>query len=203
MLSRSNLAAHQQFSSSVVLWDGQCSEPFIIGQGVRQGGILSPFLYCMYVDELLDQLTTSGLGVAIPYCGSPMYEDDLALIIDSPATLQSMLNIVHRYALCWRYHLNGVKSVVMVFGESTCSRRKARADRRWRLGDSVLKEVDEQHHLGILRSVFNSSVARTNERATSGRSTFSNSSLLLKHRKQKIIFLYHPRLTEEHFAEAH
>ena len=33
-------------------------------------------------------------------------------------------------------------------------------------------EVDEQHHLGILRTVFNSTICYTNERATSGRSTF-------------------------------
>ena len=34
-------------------------------QGVWQGGTLSPFLYCNFVDELLDTLTTSGLGVSI------------------------------------------------------------------------------------------------------------------------------------------
>ena len=154
-------------ASSTVLWAQQASRPFNIRQGVRQGGVLSPFLYCLFVDQLLDILTASGFGVSIDniYCGAPMYADDLALVAGSPEELQAMLDIVHNYAQKW-------KSVVMVFGETTRTRRLARSARKWTLGDEVLKEVDEQHHLGILRTVFNSTIHRTNERATAGRSTF-------------------------------
>ena len=62
--------------------------------------------------------------------------------------------------------------MVMVLGETSRTRRLARSARKWTLGDEVLKEVDEQHHLGILRTVFNSTIHHTNERATAGRSTF-------------------------------
>ena len=41
-----------------------------------------------------------------------------------------------------------------------------------KLGDSVVQEVDEQHHLGILRSVLNSTVKNTNERCSACRSAF-------------------------------
>ena len=44
--------------------------------------------------------------------------------------------------------------------------------RRWLLGDAAIREVDETHHLGILRSVSPSSVDRTNERASAARSAF-------------------------------
>ena len=101
-----------------------------------------------------------------------MYADDLSLVTDSPDSLQAMPDIVHQYAKRWRYQLNGVKSVAMVFGESSSSRRAARSTREWRLGDTALQEVDEQHHLGILRSVHSSTIHRTSERATSGRSAF-------------------------------
>ena len=59
-----------------------------------------------------------------------------------------------------------------LFGEATATRKRERAVRKWMLGDSPLQEVDEQHHLGILRIVANSSFGRTNERATAGRSAF-------------------------------
>ena len=97
-------------SFSCVLWDGRCSTAFELKQGVRQGGILSPFLYCIFVDELLDQLSTAGYGVAISdiYCGAPMYADDIALVA---SFLQAMLDIVHTYAQNWRCQLNSVKSV--------------------------------------------------------------------------------------------
>ena len=36
---------------------------------------------------------------------------------------------------------------LMIFGETTRSRRIARVHRKWRLGFTVLQKVDEQHHL--------------------------------------------------------
>ncbi len=60
----------------------------------------------------------------------------------------------------------------MVLGETARTRETARRTRRWTIGDAVLNEVNEQHHLGILRTVFNSTIHRTNERATAGRSAF-------------------------------
>ena len=86
-------------STSSVICDNQQSRPFPCRQGVRQGGILSPFLYCLFVDELLDILAQSGFGVSVGnvYCGSPMYANDLALVASSPEELQAMLDIVATY----------------------------------------------------------------------------------------------------------
>ena len=83
-------------SSSSVLLNGAASKPFPILQGVRQGAILSPLLYSVYVDELLDLLKESGLGAYVGTCciAAPMYADDLALVADSASTLQSLLDIV-------------------------------------------------------------------------------------------------------------
>ena len=84
------------------------------------------------------------------YIGAPMYADDLALIVDSPQELQAMLNIVHSYAGKWQYNLNTSKSFIMVFGESPCSRTRARPLQEWHLGSEKVQEADEVHHLGIL-----------------------------------------------------
>ena len=141
---------------------------------MRQGGILSPLLYCICVDELLDIFTSSNLGISVGdiYCGAPMYADDLALLADSPETLQAMLDIANDYATKWRYSFNASKSVVLVLGETSRSREHNRLHRKWSLGSHTVLEVDEQHHLGILRTVFNSTVHNTNERCSAGRSVF-------------------------------
>ena len=91
--------------SSSVLWNSKISRKFAIKQGVRQGAILSPLLYSIFVDALLDQLTASGLGATLNgiFCGAPMYADDLALISGSPSELQSMLDIVDAYSTLWNY----------------------------------------------------------------------------------------------------
>ena len=43
-------------STSSVISDNQQSRPFPCRQSVRQGGVLCLFLYCLFVDELLDNL---------------------------------------------------------------------------------------------------------------------------------------------------
>ena len=52
----------------------------------------------------------------------------------------------------------------MVFGESNRTGTSARLQRKWYLSGSQIQEADLQHHLGILRSVLNSSIHRTNEK---------------------------------------
>ena len=44
--------------------------------------------------------------------------------------------------------------------------------RKWFVGGSPILECDSQHHLGILRTVSPSSILRTTERCSSGRSAF-------------------------------
>ena len=83
-----------------------------------------------------------------------------------------MLNIVSKYASQWQYSLNANKSVVMVVGETSKTRTRARASRKWMLGGQTIQKVDEQHHLGILRTVYSTSIHRTAERCTPGRSAF-------------------------------
>ncbi len=52
-------------SSSCFLLKGEHSRVFRIQQGFRQGAILSPLLYSVFVDDLLAQLDDCGLGAMI------------------------------------------------------------------------------------------------------------------------------------------
>ena len=161
-------------STSAVLWNSSISRSFPIRQGVRQGAVLSPLLYSIFVNDLLLHLSSSGHGVSINgiFCGSPMFADDLALVSESDSDLQSMLNIVTHYATTWRYKLNASKSSILVIGESNRSRTQNRQTRSWHVCGDPLPEKDTQHHLGILRSVSPSTAQRTSERCSAGRSAF-------------------------------
>ena len=70
------------------------------------------------------------------------------------------------------YRLNSSKSVILVFSESPRSRALARSNRQWLLAGQQLQEVEEYDHLGILRSVHYSTLARTWERCAAARSAF-------------------------------
>ena len=45
-----------------VRWNSSLSVPFSVSNGVRQGSILSPFLFSVYVEGLLVELSKSGVG---------------------------------------------------------------------------------------------------------------------------------------------
>jgi len=54
-----NLYTSQQ---AHVLWNGHFSQWFNIKNGVKQGGVLSPVLFCVYLDGLLRALKSAGYG---------------------------------------------------------------------------------------------------------------------------------------------
>ena len=43
-----------------VRWNSSVSDSFHVLNGVRQGGVLSPMLFAVYVDSLLEMLVTLG-----------------------------------------------------------------------------------------------------------------------------------------------
>ena len=67
-------------SSSVVSWNGFLSKPYKIYAGVRQGGSMSPEIFSVYVNSVIEILLNSDLGCHIGqvYLGVIMYADDPA-----------------------------------------------------------------------------------------------------------------------------
>ena len=74
--------------------------------GVREGSILSPLLYILFIDGLLQKLRDENLGVTLKnwangkstWVGALMYADDLALQAKSPGELQLMMDMVTQLA---------------------------------------------------------------------------------------------------------
>jgi len=65
-----------------IKWSGCISESFPVLNGVRQGRVLSPLLYNLYVDDLILRLAQTGVGCFI--CGVCLhnlrYADDLVIL---------------------------------------------------------------------------------------------------------------------------
>ena len=80
----------QQF---YVRWCNTYSLPFNVTNGVRQGGILSPFLFHIYMDDLSKVLNSVKAGCMINdlLFSHLIYADDLVLIALSVSALQTSL----------------------------------------------------------------------------------------------------------------
>ena len=83
-----------------VKW-GKCrSRTFGIVNGTRQGSVLSPALFSVYMDDLIVKLRKAGVGCHIGgiYCGVVGYADDLLLMAPSRSAMETMLKICEDYA---------------------------------------------------------------------------------------------------------
>ena len=67
---------------------------------MHQGGVLSPILFTVYIDELLIQLKQLGVGCHWKhhFVGAVCYTDDLALLAPSQAALILMLLLCEQFA---------------------------------------------------------------------------------------------------------
>ena len=117
---------HNWFEKSfcAIKWNNILSEPFKILAGIRQGGILSPVLFSIYVDNILVKLRKLSCFMFGINFGSLMYADDLVLLAPSVTELQAMLDIVCDELNDIDLLLNEKKSVCIRFGQrwhQTCS----------------------------------------------------------------------------------
>ena len=76
-------------------WKSFLSEPFCVSNSVRQGGVLSPFLFAVYLDVLLVELSKSGVDChwGSSFTCTLSYADDVVLLAPCTTALRTMLNI--------------------------------------------------------------------------------------------------------------
>ena len=105
-----------------VKWGKVNSAYFNVSNGVRQGGILSPKLFAIYVDDLSRELTLCNSGCYIDHqcMNHVMYADDICLMAPSAIGLQKMLDVCFDFSLRNDIMFNPVKSVCVTFKPKNC-----------------------------------------------------------------------------------
>ncbi len=100
-----------------VKWKNTLSSSFALQNGVKQGGVLSPFLFTVYLDGLLKRLKESGVGchIGFTYAGAFGYADDIALVSPSLIGLRKMISICETYATEYSIMFNPNKSKLLCF----------------------------------------------------------------------------------------
>lgn len=98
-----------------IKWSNKLSSGFNVSNGVRQGGIMSPILFNLYVDELSNALTNTRVGCCIgsTFTNHLLYADDSVILAPSPYALQVLLNVCETFALSNDMVYNVKKTVAM------------------------------------------------------------------------------------------
>ena len=83
----------------VIKWNDCISSDFSVSNGVRQGGILSPMLFNVFIDDLSVILRHALYGCYIngECFNHIVYADDTVLIATSPVALQNMIDMCAEY----------------------------------------------------------------------------------------------------------
>jgi len=89
------------------------SFPFTVSNGVKQGGVLSPVLFCVYIDSLLHSVAECGVGCFIGrvFVGALVYADDIVLLSHTAATgMRTLLHVCNMFANDFSAVFNAAKS---------------------------------------------------------------------------------------------
>ncbi|PLW24962.1 hypothetical protein PCASD_25909 [Puccinia coronata f. sp. avenae] len=96
----------------------QLSDPFTREIGTRQGCPLSPLLFIIYVNDILDSVTR---GIRVPGLPRPakglLFADDTLIFADNPAMIQTICNNLDQYCTNWHFAIGHDKcGVVRLLG---------------------------------------------------------------------------------------
>ena len=121
--------------------------------GVRQGCVLSPFLFAMFISEFQEKLQNSGLrgismGSDFSDLLSLLYADDLNLFDDTVIGLQRKLDILHTFCRSWGLEVNMDKTEVLIFRNGGI----LRSYEKWLYNGEQLKTSTYYNYLGVLFS---------------------------------------------------
>ena len=141
------LAYWYKHQTLAVKWGNCISDHFSVSNGVRQGSVLSPYLFCLYVDKISEHLNKVSVGCKVRnmLINHLFYADDLVLFSPISKELQTLLNICFECSLDIDIVFNRSKCKIMVF--KSCLFRNCMIPTFY-LGQHLLAECISYKYLG-------------------------------------------------------
>lgn len=138
-------SAFRDYEIRISAADG-LTEPITMQGGLPQGHVLSPFLFNLYLDDLLKQL--DGIGQAGGGDGSARvlaYADDVVILCEDAADLQARLDTLKEWSDTWgmKVNLAAGKTEYLRFGPPGVSPIL-------HFGGQPVHETSEYKYLGVL-----------------------------------------------------
>ena len=148
---------YNKVESTVLLGDYR-TDFFDIVLGLRQGCILSPLLFNLFVNDLKDILDKLNKGIKLGNMNVSMlsFADDIVVMAESKKDLELALQSIYQYSLKWRINFNYDKCKVVVFDNidrriNCCSltNNACSCSHHFRFGTNFITEVLIYKYLGV------------------------------------------------------
>ncbi|RNA21537.1 RNA-directed DNA polymerase from mobile element jockey-like [Brachionus plicatilis] len=122
------------------------SNPFRITEGVKQRGILSPYLFNFFIDQMLSECTDLKVGAKIGEINLSIlaYCDDIVLLSPSEKHIKILLRTCEEYAKDWKIEFNASKSASMLFEKKSTGLKTD-----FKLNGSIIPKVQSLIYLGL------------------------------------------------------
>lgn len=130
---------------SCVKSNGYTSDWFPILQGTRQGQCMSPLLYLVFINELMNEIESNPYCFRIGdlRCGCPTSADDMVVLSNVKHGLDALINLCYTNSKRERYLYNATKCNTVVFNDTMST------ERSWKMGDETIHETNSYLHLGV------------------------------------------------------
>ena len=133
-------------SSIQIKFNSGLSEKIYLNNGVKQGCVLSPTLFNLFINDLPNIFTDECHPVSLykEKLNCLLYADDLVLISESEHGLQCCLDKLYTYCTNWNLKINVEKSKVVIFNKSGKKNM-----RKFFIGNQELEISNKYTYLGI------------------------------------------------------
>jgi len=132
----------------MVCWNKHFSDGFQVDMGVKQGSPLSPFLFAIVMDEVVEKIHELKVGCEIDgmKINIIVYADDIVLLGPTKKAIEKMLKLLIRVLKLKGLEVNKDKTVAMEFkkGKSVLNQSNIKTE----AGD--IKWVSEIKYLGVI-----------------------------------------------------
>lgn len=127
--------------AAVIRWNNSHSEQFYLSKGVRQGCILSPYLFNIYTEQVMREAEISELGVLTrgKRISNLRFADDTVLIDESEEGINELVNRVNTAGERRMLKINAKKTKGMTIGSSNVS---------YVVAGNVIEKVNKFKYLG-------------------------------------------------------
>ena len=135
-------------SSAQIRLNGLFTDPFKVTSGVKQGDIISPLLFSLYLNDLATGIKSLNCGIDIGTINLAilLYADDIALIAPDEHSLQEMISYVNDWCKKWRMAINTEKTQIVHFR----STKSPITDYNFYFGGHPLSIVSYYKYLGVI-----------------------------------------------------